>query len=118
MLPATDCLQASGIPPCDRNVCVCRQLGVIPSHAFSLHNQQVSFPPQNVQGFFLQAILQEHRMDKLFRYVMCACICMFVLFIHIYTHMYICVHLYVRVCVYIYKVTNCTIRIERYKTVT
>lgn len=52
MPPATDCLQASGIPPCDRNVCVCRQLGVIPSHAFSLHNQQVSFPPQNVQGFF------------------------------------------------------------------
>lgn len=68
--------------------------------------------------FFLQAILQEHRMDKLFRYVMCACICMFVLFIHIYTHMHISVHLYVRVCVYIYKVTNCTIRIERYKTVT
>lgn len=50
--PATDCLQEYGTPPCDLAVCVCRQLGVKPSNDFNLHNQQVSFPPQSVQGFF------------------------------------------------------------------
>lgn len=34
-------------------MCVCRLLGMEPSNHFNLHNQQVFFPSQNVQGFFI-----------------------------------------------------------------
>lgn len=33
-------------------MCVCRLLEMESSNDFKLHNQQVFFPSQNVQGFF------------------------------------------------------------------
>lgn len=55
---------------------------------------------------FLQALIQEHRIEELFRSVMCVCTCVCLSFWYIYTHIYIyvpiCEYIYVCVCVYIY----------------
>lgn len=85
-------------------MCVCRLLAVEPSNDFNLHNQQVSFPSQNVQGFFTStnSIAQNGGVVKICRVCVCTCVCLFFSYIYMYTYMCAPASIYMYACVYMY----------------